>query len=59
MLRQDKRLATQFKDVNQFKFTIIEEKRKDHTGSRLAKWEPQVVGEGLAMCVTLRTTDGS
>jgi hypothetical protein len=51
MLKQDKRLASQFGDMNQFKFTIIEEKRKDHTGSKLEKCEPQVVGEALAMCV--------
>jgi hypothetical protein len=54
MLEQDKLLAAQFEDMNQFKITIIEEKRKDHTGSKLEKWEPQVIGEGLAMWVKSR-----
>jgi hypothetical protein len=63
MLKQDKQLASQFRDMNQFKFTIIEEKRKEHSGSKLEKWEAQVVGEALAMCVTrfesLRNLDHS
>ena len=51
MSKQDKWLANQFRDTNHFKFTIIEEKRKDHTGSKLEKWEAQVIGEALAMYV--------
>jgi hypothetical protein len=52
MLERDKQLAIHFGDMNHFKFTIIEEKRKDRTGSKLENWEPQVIGEAFAMCVT-------
>ena len=56
ILEQEKHLASQFKNTGQFKFTLIEEKGKSYGGRSLEFFEPQVVGEALAMCVTLLTT---
>ena len=54
ILEHEKQLASEFKNMGHFKFTIIEEKRKSY---KLEDYELQVVGEALAMCVTLLRAD--
>jgi hypothetical protein len=53
ILKEDKQGTIQLGEMNYFKFTIIEEKRKDHTGSKLVNSVPQVVGEAFAMYVNV------